>query len=470
MDSIDICFVYRQESDYPPMGILSLIAYLKAKGASSRLIYYHSHRQVLRELEHCHPLMLGYSVTTGVENFYLELNKTLRERVDAVSVFGGPHPTFHPQFLERDGVDVIFRGEAEEALYEAISKYREHHALSALSEVKNVHLKLGSELVKNPVRRLVEDLDSLPPIDRSLMDSGRKAYVLTGRGCPFLCSYCHNHALIELYRHKGRYVRKNSVDRVMEELEEISRDGRADMARFIDDTFVIDRAWFDEFSERYKKQGGLPYTCNIRANLVDRAMIRSLAESGCVHVSLAAECGDDELRKTLLKRNVTNEQLISASTLLHEYGIPFSLLNILALPGTSFDDDLVTLELNQKCRPVIARAFLFQPYPGTALSDYAFSLGEVDPDVQFNRWGHSATVCNVPEKQERLILQTLFGVFVRLNSSPKFVRRVCSMGWLGGVYKVLGKLFYGYSLIMNTRLLKPTELLSWNFLKTVLSK
>jgi hypothetical protein len=59
---------------------------------------------------------VGYSVITGSQRYYLQLNRRIRQEVDVFSVFGGPHPTFFPEMLEEEGVDGICIGEGEGAM------------------------------------------------------------------------------------------------------------------------------------------------------------------------------------------------------------------------------------------------------------------------------------------------------------------------------------------------------------------
>jgi len=41
-----------------------------------------------------------------------KFNYELKQKLDFVSVFGGPHPTYFPQVVNEPGVDYIVRGEA----------------------------------------------------------------------------------------------------------------------------------------------------------------------------------------------------------------------------------------------------------------------------------------------------------------------------------------------------------------------
>ena len=73
---------------------------------------------VAREFQ---PDVAAYSVITGSQRYYLDLNRRLKAEIpNAFSVFGGPHPTFFPEMIEEEGVDGICRGEGEAALVELV--------------------------------------------------------------------------------------------------------------------------------------------------------------------------------------------------------------------------------------------------------------------------------------------------------------------------------------------------------------
>jgi anaerobic magnesium-protoporphyrin IX monomethyl ester cyclase len=113
----------------------------------------------------------------------------------------------------------------------------------------------------------------------------------------------------------------------------------------------------------------------VRANLVTEEKIALFADAGCVSVSFGLESGNDRLRNAVLKRNMSREQILDAAEILRRHGIAFSTNNMLGLPTGSLETDFETLELNAQCRPALANVLLFQPYPKTALGEWAYENG-----------------------------------------------------------------------------------------------
>ena len=102
---------------------------------------------------------------------------------------------------------------------------------------------------------------------------------------------------------------------------------------FQDDTFILNRRWLREFLPRYGKEIGLPFICNVRCDLTDEEEARLLAEAGCIRVVTGIENGDDELRQTILAKNISSEQIIRACDLYNQHGIRVMGQNMLVFPA-----------------------------------------------------------------------------------------------------------------------------------------
>ena len=123
-----------------------------------------------------------------------------------------------------------------------------------------------------------------------------------------------------------------------------------------------------EFCERFPKEVGIEYTCQIRANLIDEEIVSLLKESRCVLVTWSIESGNDHTRNKILKRNMSTDDILNTGRLLAKYKIPSRIGNVIGTPGESFDNILETLELNIESRPQLAMAWTFVPYPGLSLT------------------------------------------------------------------------------------------------------
>jgi anaerobic magnesium-protoporphyrin IX monomethyl ester cyclase len=119
ISNVRVLFV-AQQIDYEPQGIMHLSSALKAAGHEVELAV-GAHQDPVAVAGEFQPDVAAYSVITGSQRYYLDLNQRLKARVPGVfSVFGGPHPTFFPEMVEADGVDGICRGEGEGAMVELV--------------------------------------------------------------------------------------------------------------------------------------------------------------------------------------------------------------------------------------------------------------------------------------------------------------------------------------------------------------
>lgn len=371
-----ILFVYTKPSYdmRDPLGLLYIISAAKQKKHNCQLLIYNLEKRFFEKAVKFNPDIVCYSVTTGTEKEYLRINSRLKEKRSFFSVFGGPHPTFYPNFIEQNGVDSICRGEAEGPFKEFLDKLETGQDIYNIS---NFWFKHAGKIISNELSPLVEELDTLFFPDRELMDRywdyrkyGRMD-MITGRGCPFNCSYCFNHKLKEYYKGKGKYTRKRSVDNLISELELNLEKYKIKEIYFVDDLFVVDKGWLTEFAKNYREKIGLPYICNIRADVFTEEMAKCLKDSNCRLVGFAIESGNYDLRKRILNRDMTDKQIHKTCEMLKRYRIKFGTGNMVGLPYETIDNAFETINLNIKCRTSYAWASLLQPYPNTALYDFA---------------------------------------------------------------------------------------------------
>ncbi len=451
-----ILFIYKDVNLNGPFGILSLSAVLRAEGHETGLALV-ERRGFIARVRDFKPDILAYSVTTGFHGYYLDVNRRLKADLarngrQVLTLVGGPHATFFPEMLETDGVDVICRGEGEGAIVDlanALGRGGDY------SRILNLWVKNGGIIIKNDLRPLIADLDRLPfpdhdllfSQDRFIRDSPMKIF-FPNRGCPYLCTYCFNHKYNELYRGRGEIIRYRSVDNVLAEIKDVRSKWPLKFIFFLSDNFILDREWVSEFAERYRAEIGLPFTCNIRANLVDERVASDLKKAGCLSVIFGVESGDERLRNDILKRQMSDEIILRAGSLLRASGIRLYTQNMLALPGEGFRQALSTLDLNQQLRPSYAWASIFTPYPSSELTEYAIQNGYFDGNLnRVNYTFHGHSVMNFSNRRERRMftnLHRLFGIMVEWPFLGRHARVLCAMP-LTPVYFILYKFWYGYT-------------------------
>lgn len=398
-----------------PLGIMYLSAAAKAAGHKTDLARISNDLE--KKIDEFDPDIVAYSLMTGDQDLYLDLNRSLKRTHQFLSVFGGPHPTFFPELINEDGVDIVCRGEGELAFVELLNKLEK---AEDIIQIKNLLIKINERITQNDVRPLA-DLDSLPFPDREIVNqfpeirNGPIKHFIASRGCPFNCSYCFNEKYSQLYFNKGKRVRFRNVESLVDEIEDVVNSSPTRFVYFQDDTFTLNKKWLKDFANEYVRRVNLPFHCHVRPNTVDEEKIKILKQAGCYSVHIAAETANDRLRNEILNRGMTREQIIQATKLLRKHSIRFMLQNIIGLPTGSLGDDLETLEMNIETRPEYAWVSIYQPYPGTKLGELCREQEYYTGD--FSDLSSSFFVSsnlNFPERYKNQLshLQKLFAIFV----------------------------------------------------------
>lgn len=344
-----------------------LTAYLKNKGINVEYIKGRNFKKTIAKIKALKPNVLLYTAFSMEVPRYIKFDKLIKKNIDVKSIIGGPGPTYDWGILERSTIDACCVGEGEYAL--------EEYILSNFAGGRNI-ISRGEKEPKDYFHLL--DLDSLPFPERDqvyktdpLLGSISSKQFFSGKGCPYECTYCFNSAFNKIFKSYGRIVRKKSVGYLIDEIKDVYKKYPFSTLVFQDDTFIANKKWLFEFCERFPREVGIPYTCSLRANLVDEQIIKALKESGCIKVWWSIESGNDFFRNTLLRRNISREQILETSHLLNKYKIPHRLGNMIGLPGEKFENMLETLELNIKVKSPMALGNIYIPFPSLELTNYA---------------------------------------------------------------------------------------------------
>ena len=186
------------------MGISYLTAISESLGHDIKALALNS-RNIVSEAEEYEPDLIAFGATTGFHRKYLELLKPLKERLGTPVVIGGSHPTFFPEVMEENlWLDFAIRGEADIAFPLFLKAFSDE---IPFSDTGNMIYREKGKIIESNLLPLIEDLDSIPFPKRNLLpNANRKAiFCITGRGCPYNCTYCFNHTSREMYKGLGRY-------------------------------------------------------------------------------------------------------------------------------------------------------------------------------------------------------------------------------------------------------------------------
>jgi len=286
---------------------------------------------LVRQIKRLNPDLVGISVRTVLFQLACRITKEIKQETGSLVIWGGVHPTIRPyQCLE--SADIVCVGEGEEAIVELAERLSKGEGIN---DIKNLCFKSNGKIIRNEIRPLIQNLDSIPLPDYS---SENKYFVenglvlphrhcadifLTSRGCPFSCTFCCNSVLRQIYQGKGSYVRRRSVDNVIEELIRGKEFRNLKRVAFVDDVFTFDFEWLKEFCLKYKKFINLPFSCYCHPKATNEEMIRILKDAGLTNAGIGIQSGSEKIRHEYFQRYDTNEEILKAVRILHKYGIDF---------------------------------------------------------------------------------------------------------------------------------------------------
>jgi len=379
-----ILFIFKSENFLAPIGLCSVSAAALKEGHRTYLCEMNS-QEPLNCIAELKPDVVAYSACTGEAKHYLRLNRLIKKRFPNIfTIMGGPHATFFSDVINEDTLDAICIGEGEAAFVDLL---RVLISKKTFDDIPNIVTQNNKD--KFTVRNLTEDLDSLPFPDYALLynntSMGRyplKNFIVS-RGCPYDCTYCFNTAWRQIYRGRGKLIRRHSVDYVIDDIKRVRERWPLSNIKFYDDIFTyrLDD-WLEEFAKKYKKYINLPFFILTRADLLTEDIVKLLKYVGCRTISMSIEAGNAKIRNSLLRRRMSNEQIISAHRLCEKYGIYTFTNCIIGLPGTTINNDIESIDLAIKAKVSWAEFLIFHPYPGTELGQQVINIGLYKPEYE----------------------------------------------------------------------------------------
>jgi len=385
----DILFVYTNingfHSDTYSFGVGYLSSVLKENGFKTALVVVKTKRDysnVLKAISEYKPKVVGFTAVSSQFVFISDLSRMIKSMHDCIAVCGGVHPTIFPDCIKyAPYLDGIFRGECESSFLDFTSLVvsgKDH------KDVDNFCYLDNGRLVMNKLRPRILNIETLPFPDRDMYDyqsiidaNGGTATIMASRGCPFSCTYCCNHAIARVYGEERNVIRHNSVEKSLAEIDILRSKYRFDKLWYIDDLFVFNRQWLDRFLFEYKKKFSIPFMCQIRPNACSRDMLFNLKDAGCFRIFVAIESANDYIRNTVMKRNITKQQIEDTFVWAKEAGLETLSSNIIGVPGETEETVMEAVDFNRRMNPTAVGINIFSPYEGTVLGDYCHKSGFV---------------------------------------------------------------------------------------------
>ncbi len=303
---------------------------------------------------------------------------------DRYLIIGGVHATLQPDEVISGPFNAVCIGEGE---YPVLELCQQLEAKQVPEGIANLWFNTaGGSIEINPPREFIGDLDLLPFPDHAMWEPWmRDRYddemvILGGRGCPYDCTYCSNYALRKVA--KGNYVRIRSPENILGEVEYLYRKYPHRMFFFEIETLDCYKSWTIELCNKLADfNDSLPdpvsFGSNYRINpqTIDENLFSALEKAHFSVINIGLESGSELIRRTVLKRNYTNDDFLKVVSLARNHGLKIFVFNMIGLPGESSDDHMETVQLNRLVQPDGHYTGIFFPYPGTELYTLCIEKG-----------------------------------------------------------------------------------------------
>jgi anaerobic magnesium-protoporphyrin IX monomethyl ester cyclase len=373
-------------------GVSYVSAVLRQHGHHTRLVMptLESEDVIFEAIRDFDPGLVCFTSVYSVYHFLAGLAERVKRRhPDICLAVGGPHATLRPEECITSAYDVVCVGEGEYPTLELVEQLESGKPPGGIA---NLWIKQGDRVERNACRPFLEDLASLPFPDREMWlpwvaNPISRPSFLAGRGCPFQCTYCCNHALRKVA--EGKYVRLRSPANIAEEILEMKR-----VLYLMEDSYLevetlgVDREWALELCSELEKINGqfevpIRYGSNLRLapNIDYPELFAALKRANFEFLNIGLESGSERVRREVLKRNYSNQDVVTAVRTAREYGLKIGFYNLIGIPGETPRDFRDTIRLNRACRPDWFLLSIFFPYPGTRLHDVCREQGLLDRDI-----------------------------------------------------------------------------------------
>lgn len=357
-----------------PLGISYMAAVLEKSGHKVDVIDWQASEPSLKEVEEqlqrLNPDIVGVTSATLTFNPALKILQAAKRTLpNCLTIMGGPHVTVMDEETLRKNpeVDIVVRGEGEQTVLE-IAKLISDSKVKNFENIIGITFKRNGQIVHNPPRPFIQDLDSLPypahehfEVSRYKISGRIYLPIITSRGCPFQCAFCLASNMC------GKGFRARKPKNVVDELEWLRDTHAAEAFAFYDDTFTYDSKRAIAICEEMRKRKfSLPWDCRTRVDRVTPELLNALRKTNCLLIHFGVESGSQKMLNAM-RKGTTVEQNATAIRWAKEAGISVAISVVVGYPGETPEMMEETFEFVRKTEPDYLYVCEAVPYPGTEM-------------------------------------------------------------------------------------------------------
>lgn len=376
----------------PPLGLLELAAFLQSRNDKWEIEVLDCQAEMVgwnklkRRIETSDPDVLVCSALATCNTYTVLRTVETAKMVDPdiKTVVGGQHFTALVQeSLESyPEIDFVVRGEGELTLYELVKSLEQE---KPLLKVEGLSFRNGSEIIHNPPRPLIHNLNDLPfpgyhfiedymnKYHFKMMSDPHDGYALVeaSRGCAHRCTFCSQ------WGYWGGKWRTKSPQRIADEMEHLNQEYGINFLWLTDDNPTLGRTTSGLCDELIKRKNSDDLKWFVQARSDDiikhRNVLPKMYRAGNFWVMVGLERHDDALHDYQKGIKASDSKL--SMDLLKENGIFAQATWITGDRRDSHQSMEKFREFVNQVDPDLAIFMILTPFPGTEFYDQALKNG-----------------------------------------------------------------------------------------------
>ena len=330
-----------------------------------------------KQIQEKKPDVLGISATSLYMNYCRDIiNEAKKIKPSLKIIMGGWHCSIAPEdsINNYQFVEAIILGDGEYPLASYLDALEKKTQLDGIEGLW--FRDSDGKIIKNKPNQFIQNIDTLPVPDYDIWDDLEKyffynqmLYFIGNRGCPYGCTYCTEAAIKKVI--PGNNIRKRNprllANEVLFQYNKYKKRGFR-IAHFFDPVFPFNEGWVKEFTDEYIKIGlaaQLPFSCFTRIDTIDENRIKMMAAANCKILRIGIEAGNEYIRNTIYKKNISNDEYRRIIGLAHKYGISITGYNLIGGPDESKETLNETFDFINELKVERPIFFTYRPLPET---------------------------------------------------------------------------------------------------------
>ncbi len=372
--------------------------------------------------------VVGVTATTLLYKSAMQLVAIAKEvQPNAITILGGSHGTFWDENALNDypSLDVIVRREGERTFIELLSKLQDK---SSLDKVLGITFRKEGKIFRTQDRPFLEDLDSLPfpahdllPLNE-LKHMGKILFpLITSRGCVYWCDFC---STVRMF---GRGYRMRSPKNVVDEMQLVHDKYGVDQVTFYDDAFSVDRNRVVKICEElHARKLNMTWDCGTRVDMVDRELLKTMHDAGCIAVWLGVESGSEAILGAMNKR-IKLDQTRQAYKIANEVGLMTIANTVLGFPGETSQTAWETIRFIKELNPDDVGFYVATPYPGTPMYEQVKANGWLRV-TDFDKYDTAGPTFETPWLSMEKLAEIRYKAYQQFYLRPSYVLKMMRRG------------------------------------------